>query len=740
MVSEETIRNLHELLNKNSKGAFEHDIINILLENPNLIRETNQYGRTVLATLLDNIDQNTDFELLATNALLLINQGALAGVRSEKSPNLTILHVLASHNQSNTYHGQITLLLKNSQDHDFHFLNGDRENATQYLLKQRNLKPYVQTLMLLANHGVGRDELLKRYLSDDTLAVDHEIGTLLTQENPHSLLELLSNEINKRSTGQIQYKHPWDALKHKVIRIALSNDIFYSSELGKRFMQKLIINNNDKRHDKEIKSLLARAEETKNLNWIQDAALFSLQIFSSQPYIFGHHAIEDTLLLLAEHCVDFVSRPENSLLSLAQYLFNKNTDGKLAGTIDKLIQKSLAAEPLKNNSTLLAKQLLALYPNRHYVVPQELKTSFAQLLASDVSLNLPDFIKVLDRTEITALLQKYPELIRQNDANGYPLLNHRLEMRWLPNSELRITLGELHQWKTWGADLRNRNPTWLFTADYIDEAAIKALANDPEFNLSVTSSSQETLLHHLAKRAQYNGVAALNALVTAGVDINAKDNQGNTALHTFMQNFDHPIPYCRHKELVGWFITNHSQIDQKNLADESPLSLEITLLSKLGCPPGIFQCPWPFETPLVQAYINNKPLFTAIVEMKNYGCNMSNQDTHKAKLVGDLAKELMWDALMYYTKPSSDSDANFKTEFKKKLHRLDSEMSRYRVNWDTIKLNILVALTGIGLLAIAVKLVYSYTQGRALFFGQKATTDGEQKIAAIEALVDGLTV
>jgi hypothetical protein len=737
MVSEETIRNLHELLNKNFNGALDREIVGILNENPNLIRETNQYGRTVLATLLDNIDPNTNFELLATNALLLINQGALAGVRSAKSPNLTILHVLASHNQSNTYHVQITFLLKNSQDLNFDFINGVNENATQYLLKQSELKPYVQTLMLLANHGVGRDELLKRYLFDDTLAVDHDMGTLLTEGNCLSLLKLVLEEITKRKR---QYNRPWDALKHKVIRIAQSHHTFYSSELGKHFMQILIMDNKDKLHDKEIKSLLARAEETKNLNWIQDAALFSLQIFSSQPYIFGHHAIEDTLLLLAEHCVDFVSRPENSLLSLAQYLFKKNTDGKLAGTIDKLIQKSLAAEPLKNDSTLLAKQLLALYPSRHYVVPQELKTSFAQLLTSDVSLNLPDFIKVLDRTEITALLKKYPELIRQNDANGYPLLNHRLEMRWLPNSELPITLGELNQWKTWGADLRNRNPTWLFTADYIDEAAIKALANDPEFNLSVTSSSQETLLHHLAKRAQYNGVAALNALVTAGVDINAKDNQGNTALHTFMQNFDHPIPYCRHKELVGWFITNHSQIDQKNLADESPLSLEITLLSKLGCPPGIFQCPWPFETPLVQAYINNKPLFTAIVEMKNYGCNMSNQDPHKATLVGYLAKELMWDALIYYTKPSSRSDANFKTEFKKKLHRLDSEMSRYRVNWDTIKLNILVALTGIGLLAIAVKLVYSYTQGRALFFGQKATTDGEQKIAAIEALVDGLTV
>ncbi|MBT7703872.1 MAG: hypothetical protein HN746_00080 [Polaribacter sp.] len=60
-------------------------------------------------------------------------------------------------------------------------------------------------------------------------------------------------------------------------------------------------------------------------------------------------------------------------------------------------------------------------------------------------------------------------------------------------------------------------------------------------------------------------------------------------------------------------------------------------------------------------------------------------------------------------------------------------MSEYRVSWDTIIKNIAIALTGVGVLFIAAKLLYSQaTQGRALFFFQKDKTTCEEKTSSIE--------
>ncbi|NDC41214.1 MAG: hypothetical protein EBZ77_06640 [Chitinophagia bacterium] len=60
-------------------------------------------------------------------------------------------------------------------------------------------------------------------------------------------------------------------------------------------------------------------------------------------------------------------------------------------------------------------------------------------------------------------------------------------------------------------------------------------------------------------------------------------------------------------------------------------------------------------------------------------------------------------------------------------------MSAYRIAWGTIVANIAIALTGVGILCIAGKLIHSrVTEGRALFFFQKNKTTSEEKIADIE--------
>jgi len=60
-------------------------------------------------------------------------------------------------------------------------------------------------------------------------------------------------------------------------------------------------------------------------------------------------------------------------------------------------------------------------------------------------------------------------------------------------------------------------------------------------------------------------------------------------------------------------------------------------------------------------------------------------------------------------------------------------MSDYGIAWGTIVKNILIAMTGIGLLLIAGKLIHSQvTEKRSLFFFQKPQTTSEEKISDIE--------
>ncbi len=64
-------------------------------------------------------------------------------------------------------------------------------------------------------------------------------------------------------------------------------------------------------------------------------------------------------------------------------------------------------------------------------------------------------------------------------------------------------------------------------------------------------------------------------------------------------------------------------------------------------------------------------------------------------------------------------------------------MAKYRLNWNTIIKNVVIALTGLGALLIGFQLAYSkYTTGRATFFFQKPQTDSEGYRDKIQSDVD----
>ncbi|MGL6036229.1 MAG: hypothetical protein ACRC0B_03555 [Legionella sp.] len=98
----------------------------------------------------------------------------------------------------------------------------------------------------------------------------------------------------------------------------------------------------------------------------------------------------------------------------------------------------------------------------------------------------------------------------------------------------------------------------------------------------------------------------------------------------------------------------------------------------------------------------------AISEMHAYGCSLKDKAPEKSLVVVELAIELFED-LKQFDKPadenkkhSLDAYKQFKDDFTKKLHSCDNTMSQHRAHWKAVVGNIAVALTGIGLVAIAI--------------------------------------
>lgn len=126
-------------------------------------------------------------------------------------------------------------------------------------------------------------------------------------------------------------------------------------------------------------------------------------------------------------------------------------------------------------------------------------------------------------------------------------------------------------------------------------------------------------------------------------------------------------------------------------------------------------------------------LYRQIEIMSEYGETLKAEGASKGQVAIDLATELDAMAKKFFAQSPEQRDfTKFESNFSELLHSKDEEMSAYRFALGTIIANIAIALTGIGLLLMAGKLVYSkVTEGRALFFFQKSTTTSEDLIATV---------
>lgn len=128
-------------------------------------------------------------------------------------------------------------------------------------------------------------------------------------------------------------------------------------------------------------------------------------------------------------------------------------------------------------------------------------------------------------------------------------------------------------------------------------------------------------------------------------------------------------------------------------------------------------------------------LLSCIQQMKLYGSMLKSKASPKGETVMNLALKLETLAQDFQIETATLSDfLKFKENFSNVLNSKNKEMSQYDVSWSTIVKNIAIALTGIGLLFIAGKLLYSQIpENRALFFFQNNKTGGEMKLDAVNA-------
>jgi len=126
----------------------------------------------------------------------------------------------------------------------------------------------------------------------------------------------------------------------------------------------------------------------------------------------------------------------------------------------------------------------------------------------------------------------------------------------------------------------------------------------------------------------------------------------------------------------------------------------------------------------------------AIEKMKDYGALLKKSDAfQKGQVALDLATRLKEKASDFFAKDEEGMKKDyqeFNKDFTKTLNSKNKEMAQYRLAWGAILDNIVIALTGVGILFISVKLIYSkMTEGRALFFSQQKKTEGEAKVENI---------
>ena len=146
--------------------------------------------------------------------------------------------------------------------------------------------------------------------------------------------------------------------------------------------------------------------------------------------------------------------------------------------------------------------------------------------------------------------------------------------------------------------------------------------------------------------------------------------------------------------------------------------------------------------------IHLKNIYFQIKIMRDYGISLTSNDLDKGKEVESLANALETKLDDFYKKsldkkPDEQELLKFKADFKRLLNSKNDLMREHREIWKPIVANILISITGIGLLALAGYALYQaakslnkneeITVNKLMFFGQ---TESEKKVEGVEQAIE----
>lgn len=225
-------------------------------------------------------------------------------------------------------------------------------------------------------------------------------------------------------------------------------------------------------------------------------------------------------------------------------------------------------------------------------------------------------------------------------------------------------------------------------------------------NVHAKDKQSATLLHAACRSGN---LLAVEYLLSRKLDICARTNKNETLLHSAMFSGDRIL-------LQRLIDTKQIDINVKNQAGETVLDHAIRQANPK----------------VIELFVRNE-LSNKIQVMHDYGLLLTEQGAEQGLVAMSLAQDLnRFTKQFFEQKPGQRNVAEFTSTFSALLHSYDQQMSS-SMSWGAIVANIAIALTGIGLLFIAVKLLHSnITEGQPLFFFQKRETAIEEKIADIE--------
>ncbi|MGC1181973.1 ankyrin repeat domain-containing protein [Legionella sp.] len=353
-----------------------------------------------------------------------------------------------------------------------------------------------------------------------------------------------------------------------------------------------------------------------------------------------------------------------------------------------------------------------------------------------------------NKSEIDALIELNHEVLNFKDYFGRTPVHSILSKN--PNATIDVIEGLLSETNLHLKD--NQNATLLHAACHSGNLTAVEYFVGKELSLTALTNRNETLIHYAVSSGNMTLIQWL--IDRKQIDINAKDKSGETALDIATRQNNYEVAELLTHNGADLTIKNNNGQEASEIATIMGDNDAVDMTGEMASHPAncqnnneVVELITHNEADLTiknnngqEASVMSNPkddFFHKIQAMEDYGVLLRDQGVSKGQVAIDLANALKTMANQFFEQnPEQRNFAKFKPQFLALLHSKDQEMSAYRISWGTILANIGIALTGIGLLVIAGKLIHSKViENQALFFFQNRKTTSEENIADVEHAV-----